>query len=81
MPLFTDDRCILRTEFLVAAFAVEGEGHDDGQYYLHMLLQVGTRRERLGVSYPTQAARDAALHALGVVAGDGAVFDEEDLTP
>lgn len=80
MPLDHDARCLLRAECLVAACALDGDGPDDGASSLHVLLQVGSRRERLGWPSPTQAARDAARRALGVVAHDGALFDEEEET-
>lgn len=61
MPVYRDQHCVFRTEFLVGCWACDGTGEDDGEYFLHALFQVGTRRERTGWNYPTKAARDAAI--------------------
>ncbi len=67
MALYRDSICVLETDFLVACWAYDGDGPDDGKAFLHVILEVCGKRTRTGWDYPTPAARDLALQALGAL--------------
>lgn len=66
--LYTDPAGVIDLIYLAAAFAVDGDGADDGAYFILGLLSIGEHVEHARLSYRDRATRDAALVSLGVQA-------------
>lgn len=67
MAIYTDDHCIVDTDYLICAHGVEGHGEHDGSYAITVLFEVYSKTKRDYVEYPTKGERDAALKAIGTL--------------
>lgn len=64
MSFYADASILLDTSYLVAVIPSDGDGQDDGHYWLLCLLDIGGKPKKLFADYATAAARDAAFAAL-----------------
>ena len=78
MAIYADAHLVVDTDYLVCARAGDGHGEHDGLYAVCLLLMVGGRPRREYVEYPTEAARSAAMLAIGALlhAEDAAMSHE-----
>ncbi len=65
MAFFVDTSLILDTSYLVEAHGADGAGQFDGMYLIFVTLRLGETFQSFAAIYPSQAARDAAMVALG----------------
>lgn len=64
-PLYADTAGVIDLAYLVAAFAVDGSGPDDGRYCIAAVVHVRECVTHLLLPYASKEARDAALVKMG----------------
>lgn len=76
--MFVDDRHILDTAYLIAAFPWDGVEADDGTYNIGVLLSIGDYVERLCLKYNSSIARDTALQEIARLVKAQASVEEDE---
>ena len=81
--IYVDPYAILDVSYLVAAFILNGQGAEDGEYLIGCVLDIGATAEHVALVYPTQQTRDTAFVEIGRMVttyeAEQAVREDEDV--